>query len=80
MSCNYKFYNRDRLKKDWFSGQRIIYTAVQQMMQGKKEYWKILLLLSSTTRFNRAGAGDCLSFSADPNYTSAELKFNYFSN
>jgi hypothetical protein len=29
---------------------------VQQMMQGKKEYWKMLLLLSSDTRCNRAGA------------------------
>ena len=46
-----------RLKKDWFSGQKIIYTVAQPIMQESKEFWKMLLLLSSTTRCNRAGAG-----------------------
>ena len=45
------------LKKDWFSGRKIIYTAAQQIMPVKKEFWKMLLLLSSATRCNRAGAG-----------------------
>ncbi len=56
MSRNYKFYNPDGLKKAWFSGQKIIYTAAQQIMQESREFWKMLLLLSSATR-NRAGAG-----------------------
>jgi len=33
------------------------YTAAQPIMQVKKEFWKMLLLLSSATRCNRAGAG-----------------------
>ena len=45
------------LKKGWFSGQKIIYTAVQQMMQVKKELWLKLLLYSSATRCDRTGVG-----------------------
>jgi hypothetical protein len=56
MSCNYKFYNPDELKKDWYSGQKIIYTAAQPIMQESREFWKMLLLLSSAARCNRAGA------------------------
>jgi hypothetical protein len=58
MSRNYKFYNPDGLEKDWFSGRKIIYTAARQIMQVKKEFLNMLLLLSSATRCNRAGAGD----------------------
>jgi|GEM_PF-226716 REP element-mobilizing transposase RayT len=46
-----------RLKKDWFSNRRIIYIAAQQIMQEKLEFWRMLLLLSSVTRCNRAAAG-----------------------
>lgn len=46
-----------RLKKVWFSEQKIIYTVAQPIMQEKKVCWKMLLLLSSATRCNRAGAG-----------------------
>jgi hypothetical protein len=31
-------------------------------MQVKKEFWKMLLLLSSATRCNRAGAGGNMKF------------------
>ena len=57
MSRNYKFCNPDRLEKHWFSGRKIIYTAAQQIMQENREFGKMLLLLSSATRCNRAGAG-----------------------
>ena len=56
MSRNYKFYNRDGLKKDWVSGRKIIYTAAKPIMQVKKKFWKMLLLLISAMRCNRAGA------------------------
>ena len=46
-----------RLKRYWFSGQKIICTAAQQIMKVKTGFWKILLLLSSTMRCDRAGAG-----------------------
>jgi len=36
-----------KLKKDWFSEQKIIYTATLQIMPVTKEFWKMLLLLSS---------------------------------
>ncbi len=58
MSRNYKFYNPDGLEKHWFSVRKIIYTAAQQIMQENREFWKMLLLLSSATRCNRAGAGE----------------------
>jgi hypothetical protein len=45
------------LKKDWFSEQKIIYTASQPIMQVKMEFWKKLLLFSSVMGCNRAGAG-----------------------
>ena len=45
-----------RLKKDWFLWQNFICTAKQQIMLAKREFW-IMLLFSSTTRCNRAGAG-----------------------
>ena len=57
MSRNYKFHNPDGLEMDWFSEQKIIYTAALQIMPVTKEFWKMLLLLSSATRCNRAGAG-----------------------
>ena len=49
-----------RMRQDWFSGLRIIYLAVQQIMQVRKGYWTIWYLLgrgANATRYNRAGVG-----------------------
>ena len=45
MSRNYKFHNPDRLIQGWFSEQKIIYTATQQIMPVKKGILEIVIVV-----------------------------------